>query len=408
MRSATARQDRRSLGETLFLDSRETLQYVLLPFLPTTALFRLACTSKRMLHWLINSPPHLWQVCLTPSCSQTVKAVSQSRPPSQVLICSQEQPGREVAAGYLGSLPSTEAVFTAFRAAHKAKLAIHSGAVPTGHAMVLYGSPAQRMPGAVCYSICCEKLTLSSCGKWLAVTAVGEVLVESSDEDDAGLAEVGLEQCYGLVVYNMSDMCTEVHRRWAAEPLLFGWAASKPHLSIACLHSSASGQHSDFQQTTACVFDCQTETMLHALTPQTEEALHPVRQQCQHAAWCSTGRRLLTFSGIHWQDEDNQGMLAVIDVWESSLLVQSPLTVQRPILNTLLAAWHPVALVLSYGIILHRPHAVCDWHSPLQCWGQQHEMHTCVRAHLFQLPLGAMQLSAGVQLLTITGVGPVS
>ena len=80
-------------------------------------------------------------------------------------------------------------------------------------------------------------------------------------------------------------------------------------------------------------------------------------------ARCLVQRRAQT-ADLFWhtlvrQDEDNQGMLAVIDVWESSVLVQSLLTVQRPILNTLLAAWHPVAvaLVLSYGIILHRPQA---------------------------------------------------
>ena len=78
MSSATARHETRSLGEARFLDSRETLQYVLLPFLTPTALFRLACTSKTMLQWLTNTPPHLWQVCLPPSRGQTVKTVFQS------------------------------------------------------------------------------------------------------------------------------------------------------------------------------------------------------------------------------------------------------------------------------------------------------------------------------------------
>ena len=89
-----------------------------------------------------------------------------------MLSCVQEQ--AEVATGYLGSLPSTEAVFTALRAAHKAKLAIHSGSVPTGHAMVPYASPAHCVPGAVWEWLCCERMGLSSCGKWLAVAVPGQ------------------------------------------------------------------------------------------------------------------------------------------------------------------------------------------------------------------------------------------
>ena len=40
----------------------ETLQYVLLPRLSAVDLFRLACTSKAMQHWLLSTSPHLWLV----------------------------------------------------------------------------------------------------------------------------------------------------------------------------------------------------------------------------------------------------------------------------------------------------------------------------------------------------------
>ena len=50
-------------GEHAFLACMETLQHVLLPQLTARDLFMLSCTSRAMQQWLLNSPPHLWQVC---------------------------------------------------------------------------------------------------------------------------------------------------------------------------------------------------------------------------------------------------------------------------------------------------------------------------------------------------------
>ena len=255
-------------------------------------------------------------------------------------------------------LPTTGAVLSALQNAYKAKLAIRRGSVPTAHEMVAYVGPAHHVPGSVWKSLCCQRMALSPCGNWLAVTFKGEFLVESLDPTASGEAAPGgvLPAMYGLVVYSMSDRCTEVCRYWSSQLPIYCWAASTPHLSVAGLHASAGGHHGEPKHASAFVFDCQTKTMLHSLTPRTEEVLHPVKQECQHFAWCSEGRRLLIFSGIE-QLHDKTGLLLVVDVWEDSVMLVSLLTVQRPFLGTLAAAWHPRAaiIVLSYGVMMQHP-----------------------------------------------------
>ena len=49
-------------GLQLFLQSAETLEYVLLPHLAAADLFKLSCTNTAMQQWLLGTPAHLWQV----------------------------------------------------------------------------------------------------------------------------------------------------------------------------------------------------------------------------------------------------------------------------------------------------------------------------------------------------------
>lgn len=276
--------------------------------------------------------------------------------------CLQAHPSQDVAAGYLDSLSSTEAVLSALRQAHRAKLAIHRGSVPTAHETVAYADPSHRMQGSVWTSLSCQRMALSPCGNWLAVTFMGQVLEETSDRTDSGQAASGEDSLYetcGLVVYSMSDMSNEVYRHCSIEAPVLCWAASAPHLSIASPHDPAGTLYEcEHPCINVFVLDCQTKTILCSLTPQIWEMVKYEGQGCQHLAWCSEGRRLLTFPGIDQLTEHNIGYLQVPDVWENSVLGGSWFAVERPILGTLAAAWHPKAMiiVLSYGVVLQQAH----------------------------------------------------
>ena len=209
-------------------------------------------------------------------------------------LCLQEQPSREVAPGYLGSLSTTGAMFSALRKAHAAKLAIHSGSVPTAHDIMAVAGPAQAVPGYVWEEARCERASFSPCGKWLTVSFAGKLLDDIVVQE--GNAEAGSEHtlAYGLVLYKASASFSEIYRYWSCQLPVFCWASSAPHLSITCRcfppGCKLCPRHGTF------VMDCQTLSIQHQLSSGTEQVLQKLWQQCQHSAWCSNARKLLIFS----------------------------------------------------------------------------------------------------------------
>ena len=298
-------------------------------------------------------------------------------------------PTKDVAPGYLASLPAPAAVLTALRKARRARLGILGGALHSQQTVVGLLHPSLSALPYGLASIGCSEVRFSFCGQYLALTFYATrnsgAFFNTELQHDKWMTNTG------VMIFRAGGACFErtffMCSARARIPIM-QWAADKPHLSIAQLPNAPRQQprqqlskrqkqfqhdnpSKDLHFPSAFVVDAPTGGILHALGPVNDRTVQELSTPSSTTLqWSASGRLLLLVSSSEATgaladpeaSHQMQGRIEVYDVQQDRLLVRSEYLAHSLSEAMCFAIWCPACpspggLVLSCGVQLQDPAA---------------------------------------------------
>ena len=263
----------------------------------------------------------------------------------------QAVPAQDASAQYLAGLPTTDAVLSALRRAHTARLALLQGSAATTEQSAQLGSRS----GEGCMPPVCGAGLFSACGQFLAVSYL---------RYDQGPSGVGIFQLSGGMLQQQACFQSNGHAP------VFCWDPEVPLLGIAQPGDLLPEGSSVAQQPAVLVYDAGSKSILHALGQQNEGIFRSLCQsECRFwakwpkLAWSASGDLLMVSTLLNeshsWK---TLGLLAIFSVREDRLVALSQFSMEVFSDQMLAAMWHPSSrgLVLSYRVKLKDPKAFSD------------------------------------------------
>ena len=290
-------------------------------------------------------------------------------------------PHKDVAAGYLASLPTASALLAVLRSAHRARMRILGGALHTQQAEISLLRPDLKVLPHGLGCISCWEVVFSSCGLYMALSVMASrnasVFADTVLQHDQG------KSARGVMIFRAGQEFTQTFFRYSpqARSPVMQWAAHKPHLSIALLpdldgdmlanhkrYSRHDPRDTALHLPSVFAVDAPTGDILYALGPGNNWALQELIPDTVTLQWSASGQLLLLVScseatGLGASPDAShqvQGAIWVFDVWQDRLCACSKLFGHSLSEELAPAIWCPACpdpggLVLSNGVSVDDP-----------------------------------------------------
>ena len=286
---------------------------------------------------------------------------------------------------YQARLPSRDAVLTALRSAHAARLAIEQGRAPVDHKVLqLAAFSACAASFEHLQDLRCLGAAFNSDGRFLAVYFKARGYSVTHTDHRLGywvrhpIARTSHEHhtwLQGIAVLRTTEGFPEqacFHRPSGpgTAPDFFRWAPKAPYLSLALEYDEPEADASQAAAPVVLVCDAESGAVLHDLKAETERAFRAAcLRKGQHGGlqlkWDWSGQWLIVIT----QDDGSemQGMLTVFDVVHNAVVGQSVYTASLAQWQHYMdpAVWLPSSqlgswshgLLFSCGVQLQSPQA---------------------------------------------------